>query len=241
MPRRTILKAETHYHAETSKDFPVIEHRHPWHEVVGVVNGVYEVEVDGQRLRGESGQFFYYPPGLPHRSFVSTRSEMVMHLLQWREAGDGRQRPRTWFDTTGRWLQTAAWMVELGTLPPTIGRSAMHGLLSALLVGLDHPDVVTDDGGISPPITRLRIYLRTRLNERLTLTGLAKIAHLSREGLLRRWRREVGLTPMADLRAMRLEAARNLLRSTRCTQAEAARRCGFTDAAHLNRWLRAQA
>lgn len=238
MPRCRLLKVETHYHAETVETLSMAKQCHAHHELLGVISGSYEVEVGGRHLRGRPGDCFYYPPGLPHTPRISTCGESVLRLLQWHENHDGEGRPRTWADATGRWLDATGWMCELADLPRPVGQPALDGLLRALLTGFT---VDLAGGGhhrISPQITRLRIYLRTRLHERHSLRSLASVAHLSREGLLRRWKREVGLTPMADLRRMRLEAAQRLLRTTRCTQAKAALSCGFADAAHLNRMLK---
>lgn len=79
-----------------------------------------------------------------------------------------------------------------------------------------------------------RVYIEDRWNDDFTLGELASVVGMSPFHLLRTFGDQVGMTPSAYRRGLRVEAARRLLRSgVPCAQA--ALDCGFYDQAHLNR------
>ena len=70
-----------------------------------------------------------------------------------------------------------------------------------------------------------------------TVSNIARDAHLSREGFIRKFDREMGMTPYAYRLAERVSLARALLRSGQ-TPVSAAYEAGFADQSHLGRVFR---
>lgn len=95
------------------------------------------------------------------------------------------------------------------------------------------------DGGQAQYIERLvpqpsiatteptRAWALTRLDQRLSLTDLAKHASLSVRTFTRRFRDEVGVSPSQWLTQQRLDLARSLLETTDLPVDAIAHRCGF--------------
>jgi AraC-like DNA-binding protein/TolB-like protein len=81
-------------------------------------------------------------------------------------------------------------------------------------------------------------YLRANVGEKVTLTGLATALSVPERTLLNQFRKFVGLSPLAYLLRLRLNAARTELLNTDGggTIADIASRCGFT---HLGRFATA--
>lgn len=91
--------------------------------------------------------------------------------------------------------------------------------------------------GIDPVVRRARERLAEDLAEPLTITDLADESGVSRYALIRRFARDVGLTPHAWRMQRRVEAARRLL-AQGTLPAEVAAMLGFADQAHLTRLFR---
>ena len=81
-------------------------------------------------------------------------------------------------------------------------------------------------------------YMRANIGEKVTLTGLATACAMPERTLLNQFRKFVGLSPLAYLLHLRLNAARDELLNTDdgATIADIASRCGFT---HFGRFATA--
>jgi transcriptional regulator GlxA family with amidase domain len=87
-------------------------------------------------------------------------------------------------------------------------------------------------------VARAETWARLRLEEGITVEQLAEAACLSPRTFARRLERVTGLSPIRFLQRMRVEAATDLVRSTRLSMEEVARRVGYAEASTLRRLLR---
>jgi AraC-like DNA-binding protein/quercetin dioxygenase-like cupin family protein len=91
----------------------------------------------------------------------------------------------------------------------------------------------------SPPtgaVERARAFLHAHLADpRVDLTQAARAAHVSPPHLVRRFRAELGVTPMAYLWERRVAAGVDLLRHTGLSVGEVAARVGFKSVYHFSR------
>lgn len=88
------------------------------------------------------------------------------------------------------------------------------------------------------PLARAAAYLRAHYQEPLRVKELAALAQMSREHFSRLFFKQMGESPAAFLRGLRMEAAARLLRSTRLPVAEVAFQCGFSSATKLGLFFR---
>jgi AraC-like DNA-binding protein len=86
----------------------------------------------------------------------------------------------------------------------------------------------------------LASWARAHLAEPITLGDLARNAQLSKSRLHARFQSELGLAPMAWVRELRLQAARDRLLATAEPVAEIGAACGFPDQFHFSRAVRAR-
>lgn len=95
----------------------------------------------------------------------------------------------------------------------------------------------------SPPtgaVERARAFLHAHLADaRVDLAQVAAAVHISAAHLVRRFRAEVGVTPMAYLWDRRVAAGVDLLRHTGLSVGAVAERCGFKSVYHLSRRVKA--
>jgi AraC family transcriptional regulator len=94
----------------------------------------------------------------------------------------------------------------------------------------------------SPPtgtVERARAFLHAHLADpRLDLAQAARAAHVSPPHLVRRFKAELGVTPMAYLWERRVTAGVDLLRHTGLSVGTVAERCGFKSVYHFSRRVR---
>ena len=82
-------------------------------------------------------------------------------------------------------------------------------------------------------LQRVRDYIETHLEDRLTLTHLAEVACLSPYHFSRSFKQSVGIGPQRYIMRLRIERAKTLMRRTRRPLAAIALETGFADQAHL--------
>jgi AraC family transcriptional regulator len=82
--------------------------------------------------------------------------------------------------------------------------------------------------GLSERQMRLVLdFIQSNLHQHISLTGLAELAGLSRYHFCRAFKKSLGVSPVRHVRALRIAAARNLLRQDGITIAEVAAAVGF--------------
>jgi transcriptional regulator GlxA family with amidase domain len=101
---------------------------------------------------------------------------------------------------------------------------------------IERPVPTDSDRSTSPT----RQWALHRLAEPLTLQSLARHAHMSERTFTRRFRAEVGMSPLQWLARSRLDEARRLLESTDLTIDRIATTCGFGDPAVLRKHFHAR-
>jgi AraC-like DNA-binding protein len=84
-------------------------------------------------------------------------------------------------------------------------------------------------------IARARDFILSNYDQKLTLTHMAEVAHLSRYHFARLFRDVQGVSPSEFLRRKRISVAIRLLRTTRLTVEGVAHRCGLADRSTLYR------
>ena len=122
----------------------------------------------------------------------------------------------------------------------------LRGAIFALLVHLawrwearPSTAATSAEGALAPDITDAVRWCEAHFSEPLSVPQLAARLFLSPNHFSQRFKREVGMTPAAFIRRLRLEKARALLRTTDWSLALIAQNTGFADAAHLARSFRA--
>lgn len=116
--------------------------------------------------------------------------------------------------------------------------ASMHKRIPALGVTVRQSSdyVAVEDPFVSEALG----VIRERYQDPITVEDLLQICRLSRRTLEKHFKAELGRTPADELRRVRLERAKQLLRDTDLTVEEISTRCGFLYANTLTRNLREQ-
>jgi AraC-like DNA-binding protein len=163
------------------------------------------------------------------------KGEVDLHRLRigfhWRTAPS--ELPETVQDTCGRLHEIASWLVaERDAQFPNVS-DYRQGLLRALVGEYLRLSVVA----ASRIEEKTRTYMLRHLGEPITLEDLATNIGMSRYYFCRVYKEVAGHTPMEHLRALRLERAKDLIRSTALPLKAIAPEVGFGSAQHLCRLL----
>jgi transcriptional regulator GlxA family with amidase domain len=99
---------------------------------------------------------------------------------------------------------------------------------------IDGPAPAHADGSLAAT----REWALARLGEPLTVSALARHAHVSERTFARRFAAETGMPPLQWLHAQRIDAARAALETTAASVDDIAYSCGFGTAANLRKHFR---
>ena len=209
-------------------------HSHEFHELIIVLSGCLHVRIQGNLLEGLAGDVLWYPRGVLHEEWADPSSPVESLYLGFHgHMGSGALPPRL-ADAQGRVGFLARWLYADRETNPSTPSPAANAFLRAILAELRRLATHVPH----PLVSRVRAYMRKRLANHLCLDDLAACAGLSRFHFVRRYRALAGRTPMADLRQVRLLAARDLLLTTTLPLKEIAPRTGLGDAYHLSHAFR---
>ncbi len=207
-----------------------------FNELIVVIGGTLEVWIRGERLYGQRGDVLTYPLGERHaeRAVGDEPLETLFLAWQWREPYATINWPLRATDRNGRVQRLIHWMHEL--FPPTRPgeQHMLHVLLDALLFEVEHLGQTREE----EMVAQVKAYVQNHMAEPLSLDDLAREAGLSKYYFCREFGKATGVTPMAFLRQLRVEAARSLLLSTSWTLRAIADQVGFADEFQLSRVFR---
>ncbi len=205
----------------------------PCHEMTVIVRGRQGTEVDGAQSDAGPVEAIVMRAGMQRREFNAGEVELHRLRVRFRWSGLSAELPAKVQDTCGRLHEIASWLVsERDAQFPNV-QSYRQGLLSALLSEYLRLSVVA----ASRIEEKTRTYMLRHLGEPITLEDLASNIGMSRYYFCRVYKDVAGHTPMEHLRALRLERAKDLIRSTALPLKAIAPEVGFGSAQHLCRLL----
>ena len=208
---------------------------HGLHELLIFYTGRHRVVTGGEEIICAPGDALLYPPQCVHaEETLETPTEWAYFAFQWpRVIHDA---PLLLHDATGRARVLADWLcAELGqhALSPD---PVQDMLLRALVLQLFASSRAKEDD----LVLKTWDFFQEHLAESVDLDAVARHAHRSKFHFARLYRKCTGRTPMADLRAARLNHAREMLLTTDLPLKAIAPRCGLGDEHALSRLFQKQ-
>ena len=194
-------------------DWQMARHvHHEFHELIVVMSGTLEVTIRGQHLRGQRGDILTYPRGVWHaeRSVGPDPLETLFVAWQWRESSAATDWPLHTTDRDGRVQGLVRWMQELS--PPT--RLRERHMLGVLLDALLFEVAQLSQSREQRIVAQAKAFVQNHMTETMKLDDLADAVGLSKYHFSRAFKEATGVTPMAFVRQVRVDATRSLLLST---------------------------
>ena len=198
---------------------------HGFHELICVLHGHFHVAAGGRTRVFTAGDVVLYPAETRHLDWTDAAAPAECLWIGFNcplnEQPSGIAVLR---DPRARIAELASWMNE----DALDGREPTHPELRGMLVAI----LAEFERGITEPyqvpwVKQVQDHIQAHLAGDLSLPALAQVAKLSPYHFLRTYKRATGRTPMAAVRAMRLQRARQLLVSTRTPLKEVAKLCGL--------------
>ena len=116
--------------------------------------------------------------------------------------------------------------------------AALATLLALILKGLAQGDAAAQSAPAAARLDDVHAWLAAHAAEPVTLDELAAKFYISKYHLTRTFKQRYGETIFTYINAVRLDAAKQMLRYTDCTLSEIAARCGFHDQSYFTRRFR---
>ena len=212
------------------------EHSHSnFHELIVVVQGKLETQIQGKTIHGVPGNALFYPQTVPHAERAVGTVPLETIFFSFHEPIEqAQQRLLLGRDPQGRILALSRWILELSPTGNPETKQMLNEMFRAILFEYSAQSEVQE----SECVRRVKEFVRQHLAEELTLDDLAQSAHISKHHFARVFKSHTGLSPMAYLRRARVEAARTILLSSSKPLKTIAREVGLGDEFHLSRVFR---
>ena len=199
-----------------------------------VVRGEITAELAGERYRVRAGESLGIPAGTAWTEWVNGDDELERILISFDGGGIEHDRPVVARDGAGRLRELCEWLVA--EKHATFTGAVEYREIVLLLLLREQARLASDSAGLLEKQTRA--YVLDHLNHRISLGDLAKNAGMSRYYFCRLYRRLTGHSPMEGVRSIRMERARDLVRSTNLPLRVIAKQVGLGSGQHLSRLLR---
>jgi AraC-like DNA-binding protein len=210
-------------------------HSHPFHELIAITAGRMRATIDGQPHEAVAGQCFWYPPGVVHEEHSDPVQPVETLFIAFRWQGGDRTWSVLFNDAEGRVTALIGWIRAERDAHARHRQLIAQAFLQALVAEFERLSTAPSTPTLPE---RIRAHMRAHLAESLSLDDLAGCVQMSKFHFARTYRALTGLTPMEDLRRLRLEAARNLLLTTDLPLKTIAPQTGLGDEYHLSHLFR---
>lgn len=227
-------------------------HTHPFTELFYVVDGKGEFNIQGQRFPVKPNDFVIINPQVEHTELSSPDEPLeyivlginglsFSNLTPVSEGG----HPFSFFnlrDEQKDILRYLNAMVQEATSQSMSYELVCHNLLEILLIKIlrhQHFDLeVSKQSKATKDISFIKHYLETYYHESIQLEDLASMTHLSRFYISHSFKKEIGMSPMEYLIAIRIKESKILLRTTNYSISQVADIVGFTTPTYFSKQFR---
>ena len=227
-------------------------HTHPFTELFYVVDGKGEFNIQGQRFPVKANDFVIINPQVEHTELSSPDEPLEYIVLGIRglsfsnltPVSEGGH-PFSFFnlrDEQKDILRYLNAMVQEATSQQMSYELVCHNLLEILLIKIlrhQHFDLeVGKQSKATKDISFIKHYLETYYHESIQLEDLASMTHLSRFYISHSFKKEIGMSPMEYLIAIRIKESKILLRTTNYSISQVADIVGFTTPTYFSKQFR---
>jgi AraC-like DNA-binding protein len=209
-------------------------HLHPHHQMLALTRGRQFVRMLGEEYAVQAGEVILFPTNAAHYEWTDPERphEVVFIQFEW----DG-YRPGMRLHVPDHERRITSLMEWLMSERDSAGAASEHARQQFLAAIVAEFARLIERPAFDMP-TRVRDFIRAHLDEKLSLNALAARAGLSKYHFLRRYKQLTGLSPMQDVRRIRLEVAREALLTSGLPLKAIAARVGLANEYHLSRLLK---
>lgn len=222
------LQADPHWRMQA--------HAHTFHEFIVIFRGVEHVAIRDRELTAPTGTALFYPAGVAHAEWADARRAFTSYFISFEWPAYPADIPLEARDFNGRIRQLITWLYAERLSHSPRSQLERDALLQALL--LEYLKACDHKAADHQLISTIQTFIHERIEQRLTLADLARCAGMSKYHFLRTYKALAGRTPMEEVRAIRLERARELILSTSLPLKDIAPQSGLGNEYALSRLFR---
>lgn len=209
-------------------------HQHLHYEMIVVMRGGMNVEIDGEIRSVGVGGIILYPENVRHCEYVGQYSELESFFLGFSSQNTPEKVGLQVQDSDSRIRMLCEWLYSQRDSHYACADKWRISLVNMIQEEyLRLAEVAGDD-----LVDEAKRFIRSNLGESFSLDDLAANAGVSKFHFIREYEKLSGVTPMADVRKMRLHQARDYIVSTDEPLKIIAERVGFVSGNHLSRLLK---
>jgi AraC-like DNA-binding protein len=216
MPMNTIYCERRSYLAEPQT------HTHAYAQLVMPVQGILTVTVGDQLLKHDQPTVIYVPPRALHSFYADGSNQFLVLDIPWSFIPRAVLLPQAQ-PLNIRWQAIRELLLEEVGPEPAFNRHLVD--LFRYILGL-----LEQERAVSS-IT----YINDHYNQSISIEKLAAIEHYNPSYYCEWFQKQHGLSPMAYIRKLRLENAKDLLRETELSILQIAEQVGYRNQSTLTR------
>lgn len=222
-------------HTRPTVGWSMPPHFHQFHELIVIFAGRMQATLRGQTLTGQAGDILFYPGGVAHEEITADDAPAETFFIGFHGGADLADRlPIGSHDSNGRIRLMISWIYADRAQPSPAVQQTRETFLQAILAELQR-DASPEELQL---VSAVHAFIHERLDDHLTLEDLARHVGMSKYHFLRRYKELTDRTPMQDLRAIRIEHARELILTTNLPIKTIATQVGMGNEYHLSRMFR---
>lgn len=224
------------------------EHTHPSYLFVLDFSARTSTRLDGKTIIGKPGKMLVLSPDLPHQELPSDEPPRYIAIMISKQFFEkhyrfySRKKPAVF---RGTFLEPGEGFVHLlkrfmieadsktagaGAVLDALGVEICHSIIRMIV----HVPAPADRIADRVELNRVIEHLHTHLDDKITVEGMASVAHLSASHFARVFKQETGKAPMEYVQDLRLERAKKLLIAGDKSMTEIALECGFGSPSYLS-------
>jgi AraC-like DNA-binding protein len=209
-------------------------HLHPHHQMLALTRGRQFVRMLGEEYSVQAGEVILFPTNAAHYEWTDAKRphEVIFIQFEWEGYRPGMKLHVP--DRERRITTLMEWLFSERDAAGAASERARQRFLASIVAEFVR---LVERPAYDMP-TRVRDFVRAHLDQKLSLDALAARAGLSKYHFLRRYKQLTGLSPMQDVRRIRLEVAREVLLTSDLPLKAIAPRVGLANEYHLSRLLK---
>ncbi len=192
------------------------------------------VVFDDQTVAAEAGDLLFYRAGRHHAEYSDPSDPVETRYMAFTSEVAATWTWTTLHDRDGRVRELISWLHNDWQARDPGAEDIRQAFTQAIVAECRRLMTTHED----PFLAKVHACMERDLARPLAVGDLADAVGLSPFHFIRRYRRLVGRTPMAELRRRRIEAARHLVATTDLPLADIPAKVGIADVQHLTRLFR---
>lgn len=193
------------------KAWHIEKHSHSFYEVIVIMSASEKVNIENQILEANTSDVLFFKPGVAHEEWCESKPPLETFFFSFSSNENFDDIPLKINDAKGRLRLLANWMYnERADKSHDTNSNLLNSFLGSFIFEIRR----LLNNQESPFIESIREHITKAPAKNHSLESLAKFANLSKFHFLRKFSELAGVSPISEVRRIRLHFAHSLLLTT---------------------------